>query len=304
MKKIKNILFILLILFSFILTSCINKNENNIINDIDYTNSKISYLGPTGTYSEEACENYFKNKGTYIPYNTVSLAVDALINDDVNYALIPFENTIGGLTDYVDIILNNDKLKIVGEINLTINQNLLKLKETKLEDIKIIYSHKQGIAQSKEFLNKNLPNAEIIEVSSTAEGAKLVSLKKDKSIAAIASTGAAKVYDLKILEKNIQQNDFNKTKFYVVSKEINNNYNNRLAFIAKGKTEYLSSLISNINSKGKKINIIHDRPLKTTLGEYYYFIELENYNNEEYEKIIKNNSFEFRYLGSFNIIES
>ena len=305
MKKIKKLLFILLILFSITLIgSCVNNNNKETINNIDYSNSKISFLGPKGTYSEEACEVYFENKGTYIAYNTVNEAIDELNSSKVDYAVVPVENTIGGITDYLDLVLTNEKLYVVGEVELTINQNLLTINDSNLSDIKTIYSHKQGILQSKEWINKNIPNAEIIEVSSTAEGAKLVSEKNDKSVAAIASTGAAKVYNLKILSKNIQENDNNKTRFYVLSKEKEDISSDRLAFVAKGNASDLSTLMSNIKSNNKKIITLHDKPLKTTLGEYKYLIELENCNYDEYLKITNKEKFDFRFLGTFNIKQS
>lgn len=303
MNKTKKLLSLFILIITLLtISSCVNKNNKDIEN-IDYSNSKISYLGPIGTYSEEASLAIFNNQGTHIPFNTVSDAVKALKDKEVNYAVIPQENTIGGaVIDYIDIVLENENLFIVSEIELTISQNLLVLDNTKLEDIKTIYSHKQGISQGKAWIDKNIPNAKLIEVSSTAEGAKIVSENQDKSIAAIASKGAASVYNLNVLADNIQENDNNKTRFYALSLEKNNISNgDRLAFVAKGKSSNLPSLMSKINSKGKDLITIHERPLKTSLGEYYYLIEIANCSYDDYKIIINNDLFNYRYLGSFNI---
>ena len=160
----------------------------------DYQNATISFLGPEGTYTQEACGVFFDKEGTYEPYETVNEAVEALEAGTSDYAVIPQENTIGGaVTDYVDILISHESLAVVGEVELPINQNLLVMPGATLDDIKTVYSHKQGIAQGKDWLEKNIPNAEVIEVSSTAEGAKLVSESGDKTCAAIASAAFARV---------------------------------------------------------------------------------------------------------------
>ena len=270
---------------------------------IHYENAKVSYLGPEGTYTQEACSVFFDKKGSYIPYETVADAVDALLNGDSEYAVIPQENTIGGpVIDYVDIVVGEESVSIAGEIELPINQNLLVRPGTELKNIKKVYSHKQGIAQGKEWLTKNLPDAEIIEVSSTAEGAKKVSEEKDETQAAIASAACADVYGLTILAQSIQNNDSNKTRFYVLSKdEPAKTDGGRLVFIASGKAGDLPSLMTELDKQGMKLITIHDRPKKTILGEYDYLIECADCDYENYEKLTGNSFFEFRYLGSFEV---
>ncbi len=178
-------------------SGCQQTNTNEIVqsaapaNEQSYSDAKISYLGPEGTYTQEACQNFFDNNSSYIPYTTVPEAVEALTSGESDYAVIPQENTIGGaVVDYVDTLIGTESVSVVGEVELPISQNLLVLPGTELSDIKTVYSHKQGIAQGKEWLSKNLPDAEVIEVSSTAEGAKMVSEGSDKSCAAIASAEA------------------------------------------------------------------------------------------------------------------
>ena len=267
-----------------------------------YDNAKISYLGPEGTYTQEACEKYFGGSGECIPYKTVDDAVTALVKKETDYAVIPQENTIGGaVNDYINTVIGEQALNVVGEVELPINQNLLTLPETELSDIKTVYSHKQGIAQGKDFLSENLPDAEIIEVSSTAEGAKTVAEKKDKSCAAIASAGCADVYGLKILSSNIQNNDLNKTRFYVLSvSEISKDKKERLAFIAKGNANSLPKLMSKIESEGVSLVAIHDSPQKTELGSYNYIIECADCSYESYEQIATTEGFEYRFLGCFD----
>lgn len=300
MRRLISLVLTLVMVLSF--ASC-QAATNEPEESISYASAKVSFLGPTGTYTQEACEKFFNNEGEYLPYETVPQAVEALVNGASDYAVIPQENTIGGaVVDYVDTLIAQTSVSVVGEVELPINQNLLVLPGTKLSDIKTVYSHKQGIAQGKDWLSQNLPDAEVIEVSSTAEGARMISESKDPSCAAIASAGCADVYGLEILAKNIQNNDKNKTRFYVLSlAEPSQKKADRIAFIAKGKAEDLPKLMTNIKSYNVTLITIHDRPLKTELGEYYYLVECADISYDTYQKIIFNNQLEFRYLGSFKV---
>ena len=268
-----------------------------------YASARISYLGPEGTYTQEACNKFFDMQGSLTPCETVGDAVAALVSGECDYAVIPQENTIGGpVIDYVDTVIGQTGVSVVGEVELLISQNLLAAPGSSVNDIKTVYSHKQGIAQGKEWLSENVPDAEVIEVSSTAEGAKMVSEADDPSLAAIASAGCADVYGLQILAADIQNNDNNKTRFYVLSmKEPGAADGERLAFIAAGDAENLPGLMTDMEELEMELVAIHDRPLKTELGEYYYLVECEDASYESYQKLTEKSSFEFRYLGSFDV---
>ncbi len=269
----------------------------------DYSEATVSFLGPEGTYTQEACGVFFNKQGSYEPYETVSDAVDALESGASEYAVIPQENTIGGaVTDYVDIVIAHDSLSVVGEVELPINQNLLVLPGAKLEDIQTVFSHKQGIAQGKEWIEKNIPDAEVIEVSSTAEGAKMVSESDDKTVAAIASAACADVYHLELLASAIQENGNNKTRFYVLSKEAPATAESqRLAFIASGSAKDLAPLMKDMDNLKMTLVTVHDRPLKTELGEYSYIMECTGCSYEDYLKLEDKSAMELRFLGCFNV---
>ncbi|MBQ7747035.1 MAG: hypothetical protein IJT92_06280, partial [Spirochaetia bacterium] len=142
----------------------------------------VGYLGPQGTYSQEACQIFFGQQGEFLPFDSVSKAVQSLVEGKCDYAVIPQENTIGGaVLDYVDELIAHKEVYVCGEVELLISQNLLAIPGTKPSDIKEVFSHKQGIIQGREWLDKNIPDAKVTEVSSTAEGACLVSEKRDSS---------------------------------------------------------------------------------------------------------------------------
>ena len=301
---IASLLFCMLI---FTVVGCGKAAQNTAQSDqiiaIEYDSAIVGYLGPEGTYSQEACGVFFQKKGTYIPYETVAEAVEALKAGECTYAVIPQENTIGGaVIDYLDIVIANEELSVVGEVELPINQNLLALPGTDLGSIKKVYSHKQGIAQGKEWLAANLPQAEIIEVSSTSEGARIVADEGDATQAAIASAACADVYGLEILASSIQNNDSNKTRFYVLStEEPSHGMSERCAFILTGKASDLTSIMAGLEKKGIELVTIHERPEKTELGNYVYIVECANCNYEQISALVEDVPFDFRYLGSFEV---
>ena len=301
MKKLLSILLVLLLCLS--MAGCAKTPQATVPVQIDYDSAIVSYLGPEGTYTQEACGVFFEKQGSYTPYKTVGDAVEALIQQESRYAVIPQENTIGGaVIDYVDTLIAHTDVSVVGEVELPINQNLLTLPEAELSDIKTVYSHAQGITQGKAWLAENLPNAEVIEVSSTAEGAKIVAQAQDPSCAAIASAACADVYGLHVLAPGIQNNESNKTRFYVLSLDAPATAQaDRLAFIAMGDADALPSLMAEMEKQHVTLITIHDRPLKTELGQYFYLIECANCSYESYQKLIEKSDFTFRYLGSFDV---
>ncbi len=270
---------------------------------VSYASAVVSYLGPEGTYTQEACGLFFGKEGDYRPYATVNDAVEALVRGESDYAVIPQENTIGGaVIDYVDTLIAQSAVSVVGEVELPISQNLLALPDAGIEEVKTVYSHKQGIAQGREWLTEYLPDAEVIEVSSTAEGAKMVAEGGDRSCAAIASAACADVYALNILAAGIQNNDSNKTRFYVLSPDAPATAaSDRLAFVATGKAEDLPALTSELARQKMTLVALHDRPRKTELGEYHYLIECSGGSYAGYRKLTEKCPFAFRYLGSFAV---
>ena len=270
--------------------------------ETNYSKARVSYLGPQGTYTQEACEAFFGSSAALIPADDVSASVQALVSGEVDYAVIPQENTIGGsVAEYLDEVVGNEGLSIAGEVELRIDQNLLVKPGAKLEDIQVVYSHKQGIAQGLAWLGKNLPQAEIVEVSSTAEGAKRASEDETGTASAIGAAAAAQVYSLEVAAEAIQENDANETRFYVLSTdEPAAGPLDRMAFTAAGKAEDLPDLLSSVEAAGLEVVAVHDRPEKTELGRYVYLVECTGGGSDAFQAVRdKRGEFSLRYLGSF-----
>ena len=268
------------------------------------TDAVVSYLGPAGTYTEQAAEQLFPQGAIFEPKKTVADAVSDVLSDSADFAVIPQENTIGGpVYDYLDELLAHEELFVVGEVELPIRQALLAHEGTALGTIQTVYSHKQGIAQGKDWLQTNLPNAQVVEVSSTAEGARLAAECTDGTAAAIASTQAAKVYGLEVLAESIQGNDDNVTRFYLVSDEyIAAQAPDRMTLSATGSAEALPDLLKAMDAQGLRLISLHDRPAKTTLGQYVYLVECSGGGQKAYEQLVKKcGTLTLRCLGCYQI---
>ena len=271
----------------------------------DYAQARVSYLGPEGTYTQEACALFFADEGTYLPQEDVASSVRMLKEGTADFAVIPQENTIGGaIGEYLDEIVGDETLAVVGEVELSINQNLLAKPGAALAGIERVYSHKQGIAQGTAWLAEHLPEAEVIEVSSTAEGARLAAEDGSGASAAIGSAAAAEVYGLEVTAEAIQMNSANKTRFYVlVMADPAAEPSDRMAFTASGDAGDLAELLESAENLGLEIVAVHDRPEKTELGRYTYLVECTGGGSDAFVALERSRpEFDLSYLGSFPLV--
>ena len=268
-------------------------------------NAKVSYLGPAGTYTEEAAKLFFGEDCELSPQETVDDAIAELNAGNADYAVIPQENTIGGaVTNYVDALIAQEDVFVTGEVVLPISQTLMGVKGATLDDIKTVCSHAQGIAQSEKWRSENLPDAVTEEKDSTAAAAGFVAEKGDKSYAAIAAPGAAELYGLEVLAENVQISMENKTRFYVLSKTKAEGAHTNAVFTAKCPANKVDDLIVDIHDSGLELTAIHARPEGSYLGSYNYIIEVEDADGITEEQINSADVAEgVRFLGCFDVTQ-
>lgn len=265
---------------------------------------KIGYLGPKGTFSYEACNQYCTRNQEKIEYKTIPETIIALNNNEIDECIVPIENSLQGcVTDAIDTLIQKDSIKVKKEILIEIKQNLMVKKICNFEDIKIVYSHPQALAQCKNFLEKNLPKAKQISVESTAYAAQKIS-QGEEFCACICNMSCIEEYDLKLLKEDIQDNNFNKTKFWVLSKNENTEGNFKkmsMIFSVKDKPGALYSVLEIFNKYNLNLTKIESRPAKTVLGEYYFLIDvsIEKRNEEDAIKEIKEKGIYVRLLGKY-----
>jgi prephenate dehydratase/chorismate mutase/prephenate dehydratase len=266
-------------------------------------NATISYLGPEGTYTEEAARYFFDSTGSFLPKKTVEDAIEDAASGASDYAVIPQENTIGGaVTNYVDALLERDDVYVVGEVIIPISQTLMGIPGTTIEEIKTVYSHAQGIKQSEQWRKEHMPDAAAEEMESTAAAAAYVAGQQDKSIAAVAAPGAAKLYGLEVLAENVQITDANKTRFYVLSKQRMTGGTNAV-FAATCEANRIDDIIARIHDSGLELVTIHDRPEGSRLGKYNYIIEVvsaKDITDDQINTVCSED--DIRFMGRFDAV--
>ena len=180
--------------------------------------NSFAFQGVNGAYSEQAGKNVFPDANS-VACSTFEDMFACVRNEQADIALVPIENSQAGRVADTQRLIPDSELKIIGEYFLEVRHNLLVLRGTKIADVKRIYSHEQGIAQCR---NKiiNL-NKEMVIAADTAGSAKKISELKSKENAAIASSLAAEIYDLEIIEKDFQDSKHNVTRFLIMSKNAN-----------------------------------------------------------------------------------
>ena len=267
---------------------------------------KVSYLGPAGTYTEEAAQFWFREGETLDPKKTVNDAVMDVLSGDADFAVIPQENTLGGaVVNYVDTLIAAEDACVVGEVVLPISQTLMGVPGATIEDVKTVCSHAQGLTQSAAWRSEYLPDAEAVEMSSTAAAASFVAEQGDKSIAAIAAPGAAPLYGLEVLARNVQITDLNRTRFYVLSaRPLESDGLARAVFVATCEGSQIDDIIGEIHNTGLEIVSLHDRPEGSRLGRYHYVIEVEDEAGITDVQIETVSAMEgLRFAGRFQAVE-
>ena len=307
-------IFIILSVVCFVLSGCgdaaeVSKDSTaaseSSASMLEVTDASVSYLGPAGTYTEEAAQFFFPSAGSMMPESTVEDAIAAVVSGTADYAVIPQENTLGGaVTNYVDALIREENVFVIGEIILPISQTLMGVPGAKIEDIQTVCSHAQGIKQSETWRKDHLPDAATQEMPSTAAAAEYVAAQQDKSIAAVAAPGAAELYGLDILAENVQITDANKTRFYVLAaQEPEGNGYPRAVFVVSCRASRLDDIIVEIHDTGVELVTIHDRPEGSALGVYYYVIEVENEGGISQEQLDRISGLEgVRLIGKFRSV--
>ena len=268
--------------------------------------AEVAYLGPEGTYTEEAAQFWFDDGETLIPEETVNAAIEDMLSGQMEYAVIPQENTLGGaVVNYLDALISAEGAYVVGEVVLPISQTLMGIPGATLEDIQTVCSHAQGLTQSAEWRAEYLPNASEEEMGSTAAAASYVAQQGDKSIAAVAAPGAAALYGLEVLAENVQITDANKTRFYVLSGQpLEGEGRTRAVFVATCPGSWIDDILLAIHDAGLELVTLHDRPEGSALGSYHYVIEVEGAPTIEDTQIDAVDSIEgVRFAGEFNAVE-
>jgi len=244
---------------------------------------KIAYQGIAGSYSESCAKEKYPDCET-ISCKTFDECFEKANEDSSVKAIIPESNKTTGNIG-VEYLIFKYRLNIYAEHFFPINHNLLGLRESKINDIKDIYSHAQALSQSSNFIRKNKFNENVR--ADTAGSAKYVSEAKDITKGAIASKLSANIYNLKILDSNIQDEKENVTRFLIMQKEIfqpelkKNKYITSLLFKLKSKAGALYSALGSFTLNGVNLTKLQSFPEKNSFSSYFFLCELDGHIEEK-----------------------
>ena len=244
---------------------------------------KIAYQGIAGSYSESCAKEKYPNCET-IPCKTFDECFDKANSDNSVKAIIPESNKTTGNIG-VEYLIFKYRLNIFAEHFFPINHNLLGLPGAKLTDIKDVYSHAQALSQSSIFIKKNKLNENVR--ADTAGSAKYVLEAKDKSKGAISSKLSADIYNLQIIDSNIQDEKENVTRFLIMQKDIfqpefrNNKYITSLLFKLKSKAGALYSALGSFTLNGVNLTKLQSFPEKNSFSSYFFLCELDGHIEEK-----------------------
>ena len=276
----------------------------------DKKSIRVSYQGTDGAFSHQAAMRYFEqhySEVICIGYTRFDEAAEAVENGETDVAMLPIENTTAGSINDTYDLLNDMDLYVIGEEILRINHCLMAPKDVELSNIRRILSHPQAIAQCSKFLT-SLPSSHVESYFDTAMAARKVRDDNDLSQAAIASSYAAEIYDLKILKRDLANQAENYTRFLVVSKtpivcDPQLNCKTSLIFATIDEKGALLKCLNLLGDNGINMTKLESRPRLGHPWQFLFYLDIEGNQNSPHvadalEKLQKKAQF-LKILGSY-----
>jgi chorismate mutase/prephenate dehydratase len=261
---------VLVRLFREIMSACLAQQEP----------LKVGYLGPEGTFSQQAVYKHFGHSAKGLPLASVEEVFDEVAAGHADFGVVPVENSgQGTIQSTLDMFLSSP-LKICGEVELRVHQYLLS-RTGHIEDIERVYSHGLSLAQCRSWLRQHLPKAEKQAVSSNAEAARRARNADDS--AAIAGENAAHVYGLKIVAGPIEDRPDNTTRFLVIGRSLfppSGNDRTSLVVFVRDQPGALFRVLEPLARRKVSMNRIESRPAHTGLWQYAFFIDVGGHIDE------------------------
>ena len=240
----------------------------------------VAYLGPQGTFSEEAAIKQFGSQATLQSCASIDDVFRQVEAGSVLYGVVPIENSTEGSISRTHDLLLASPLRICGEVLLAVHQCLMS-RSGKSASVRKILSHSQSLAQCHEWLNQHQPKAKRVPVVSNAEAARMAS--KDAAAAAIASRTAAAVYKLKIIASNIEDQPQNTTRFVVISAHDagpSGKDKTSLVMSTRNLPGAVHELLTPFAQHGVSMTRLESRPARTGRWEYLFYVDIEGHQQD------------------------
>ncbi len=244
---------------------------------------RLAFLGPAGTFSEEAARAYAPD-AEIVPFSTITAAAESALSHETDEAITPIENSLqGAVTDTLDFLIHRDGLRVKREVNLDVVHNLMAKAGTMLGDIKRVYSHPQALGQCKGYLERTLPGVEVAAALSTA-GSVEQAMAAEVTAAAIAPRRAAELYGAALLAEGIQDDDNNVTRFVVLAAQDEHPTGEDKTSICfsfdEDKPGQLYRVMGLFAEAGINLTKVESRPTRMGLGRYYFLVDLEGHRKD------------------------
>ncbi|MCX7096443.1 MAG: prephenate dehydratase [Methylococcales bacterium] len=263
----------------------------------------IAFLGPEGTFTQQAAYKHFGHAVKTVPVITINEIFGAVENGSCQFGVVPVENSTEGVISYTLDRFLTSPLKVCGEVEIKVHQNLMG-QIASLADITEVFSHQQSLAQCRHWLEKHLPYARLTAVSSNAEAARLASI--NHNTVAIAGIVAAELHNLTVIEKNIEDESNNTTRFIVIGKESpspTGNDKTSLVVSTGNQPGALYKILEPFAKLGIGMLHIESRPSRQGLWDYVFFIDIEGHSDDkdiaEALGVVKGHVNIFKLLGSY-----
>jgi len=241
---------------------------------------RIAFLGPEGTYTHDAALKHFGHSVTTVPHVTIAEVFRDVEAGFSHYGVVPIENSTEGIVNHTLDTFVNSPLQISGEVELRIHHCLLS-KHNQISEIKSVYAHQQSLAQCRDWLDEHLNDVPRVAVSSNAKAAHVAGA--EAGAAAIASITAAELYELNVLECNIEDEPDNTTRFLIIGRQ-------SPAASGRDKTSLLASTVNRpgglnnllmpLADAGISMTRIESRPSRRAMWEYVFFIDIEGHKED------------------------
>ena len=242
---------------------------------------RVSLLGPRGTFSEEAALKFFKNPGMIYRGDIDAIFEDVLEGRAEN-GLVPIENSLEGSVGVtLDLLLKKD-VKICGEVVINVRHSLMVLPGTSLRDVREVISHPHALAQCKGFIKRH--SLKTKNYPSTAGAARDLAERRLQGVAAIAPERAAGLYGLEVIERDIQDEDFNQTRFLAIALEdgpVTGRDKTSVIFALGHRPGSLYQALWPFAKAGINLTKIESRPSRKALGDYVFYLDFEGHRREE-----------------------
>ncbi|MBD3296699.1 MAG: prephenate dehydratase, partial [Candidatus Omnitrophica bacterium] len=257
-------------IYSEIMSACIALEEPK----------KIAYLGPEMTFTHQASLKKFGSSVDYVPCDSISGVFVEVEKGNADYGVVPIENSTEGAVNYTLDMFTRSGLNICSELFLPIKHSLLS-KNKSPRSIKRIYSKSEVFGQCRNWIEKNLPDAELESVDSTAAAAEIA--MKQKNSACIASELVTKKHNLNVLARAIEDSATNVTRFLVIGEHISGRSGKdktSIMFSVKDRPGVLHDMLDVFKQNGINLTKIESRPLKRGMWKYYFFVDFEGHSSD------------------------